>query len=317
MFKTEEVEEEYCQGNTKILRKRNIEYLESIENQDLNDWIEKFEKTSVLCKWSENDTLEVLRSLIRLNLSTDKEGEQNTEQIFNKLRDVWYPRTDFVFYLNKLKRINQKDFYWIDDYLSEIKALVHKLGACSNMTKKDINARIEETFECGLSVDTKMDMARAHCDKFEEKLCHIRKVENIIKEYISENRDARASLNSMNRGTSNRNLKPAPNVSERNNIWCKLCKTSRHDYKFCWKRKPKQTSKVNSSSVENYNLNSDSQNKNDKGGKNYFIKKTENSYEPAAVYALCNNTPIKAIIDTGSSENLISRKFADKYKENC
>lgn len=44
------------------------------------------------------------------------------------------------------------------------------MGACVGLSKKELTLRIEENLNLGLSIDTRMDLASAAKESFDEKL---------------------------------------------------------------------------------------------------------------------------------------------------
>lgn len=66
--------------------KRKIEYLESVEKQDLLAWIYNFQETANFCKWSEEDSKDVLLSLLRIKINLNKKGNITSEDLLSELR---------------------------------------------------------------------------------------------------------------------------------------------------------------------------------------------------------------------------------------
>ena len=116
----------YLIPDTTVTVDRKFEILESLEKQNLQNWLCSFKEASDMCKWKDDEAARVFRALVDPSLHFIFEGKRTVDSMVDQLLSYTYPLANYYIYLEELKNIRQEDFEFIRDYYMSINECVKK-----------------------------------------------------------------------------------------------------------------------------------------------------------------------------------------------
>ncbi|KAG0428811.1 hypothetical protein DMUE_5797 [Dictyocoela muelleri] len=125
-----------------------INILSSIENQDIINWEIAFQELSRICKWSEEQRLEILTQIIDVNIQYRLGTSATSEEVLTKPLKLKYNKMSAYKYQNILSTLEQKDLFTISAYVREIEVNVNKLAICFGWSDNIKVEKIQENFYC-------------------------------------------------------------------------------------------------------------------------------------------------------------------------
>ncbi|KAG0440689.1 hypothetical protein DMUE_1550 [Dictyocoela muelleri] len=137
-----------------------INILSSIENHDIINWEIAFLELSRICKWSEEQRLEILTQIIDVNIQYRLRTSATSEEVLTKLLKLKYNKMSVYKYQNIPSTLEQKYFFTISAYVREIEVNVFKLAICFGWSYNINLEKIQEIFYCGLDETVKFEMTK-------------------------------------------------------------------------------------------------------------------------------------------------------------
>lgn len=160
--------------------------------------IKKFKNARELCCWNEETSLNILSVLIKDDLAEITRNFKCTETIFDSLIRHQYPLSDRIKFLDKLKHLQQTNFYTIEEYQKEISDTITNLGYCKAISPSEIKKRTEEAFISGLAEHTVIRLNELNIIDAEKIHNLINKNERIIIERL-QNKNHKLLINPRHR----------------------------------------------------------------------------------------------------------------------
>ncbi|KCZ74418.1 hypothetical protein H311_04617, partial [Anncaliia algerae PRA109] len=233
---TEQVEFEYDLPGTKIRLKRKYPYLDDINNQDVKKWLISMQELVKQMQWDQNTSIKVIKGMIRDERIICKENYQSYEDIIAHIKKQTYIQDDAIIYLERLLRIKQKNYVWLENYVKEIQENVENYALSNNLTKKEMKRKFEESFMYGLATEVKIEMKKLNLSKSKTIIKHITDIEKILKEDMKTkqlNKSNNGETIYKNQRTERIQAYDKFNPKNLSKKWCKIHQTSTHDLKEC------------------------------------------------------------------------------------
>ncbi|KAG0420266.1 hypothetical protein EQH57_0221 [Dictyocoela roeselum] len=151
---------EYRNESTGLKITHRITLLTSLEKQDLIKWQLTFKELARICGWSEEQKKEILTQIIDLNIQNQMGISTTSEEVMLKLLRLKYSQLTAYKYQNKLRFIEQGNFYTIGAYMNQIEQNVTKLALCLGWSEEMRREKIREAFYCGLDENIKFELTK-------------------------------------------------------------------------------------------------------------------------------------------------------------
>ncbi|KCZ81971.1 hypothetical protein H312_00614 [Anncaliia algerae PRA339] len=216
---TNSITVEYTLLNTDLTLKRTIFPLNSL-HFDLFNWVSHFRETVKLCRWEETTAVEVLKSLLPLDLLQATQQRKTCDTILEELLRMKYPERDSYFYQEKLNKLKQKNHIFINDYYNQITETVKRIAITQNLSEKEQTRKINETFMHGLDQECRLKFIEEGVSSIQTILQRINEAENFIIQLSSK---------------SKTNEEPKTRTSQHSKAtkFCRYHRTSTHSNEEC------------------------------------------------------------------------------------
>ena len=132
-----------------------IDYLDSIEKQDVLAWRFSFFKAQQICNWNEDYARDFLLALTGVSLHEIITSANSVQQVLLRLVQIKYPPHLVKNYSRILSQINQNQYHDIDDYLETIDFYLIRRVPSNNASETQYNEKRDTTFIQGLSAETR------------------------------------------------------------------------------------------------------------------------------------------------------------------
>lgn len=287
------IEFTYTIGTTNIQAKRKIFPLteDRVHRESIN-WANEFKISTKLAKWSDEDALQVILSLIPVNLVQSVIVEKDLDATLDKLKQLTIGKYSLTTLINNLKNIFQINYLSIREYLEAIMELINKLAIINKYSKRELENKILESFYAGLHAETLLEIRKAKCVTVQEIMDFIQGQEEILISNASNTSPSTPTFNEKTKSTLPKNS---------NIVYCSYHKTTTHNSKDCNKLK----SLREKTKFGKYNHPD-----NTPGNNNSVISYKSESLNNAEV--LIEGSAQIALVDTGATESFISDSLVNK-----
>lgn len=194
-------------------------------------------------------------------------------------------------FLNELEKINQLNYYSIQDYVNDIEKKLTAYSVASDMTSTETKRKYEDCFKRGLGPYTKLELFNRGILGLEESV-------NFLKE-LEDNLIIAAEENSLlTKSTKPQDKKNLISHDIGKKKYCKLHNTTSHSTFECRLRNKKDKVHLSNPSRNNE--------------KNFILREKETTIKTLKAVININNKDIEAVIDTGSSNNFIRSALCEE-----
>ncbi len=122
-----------------------LEGLESIEDQDILQWICDFQEIQKKELWSNEAGQNFLKYITKSSIYSGLESCKSLDECFDKLCQMKYPQDKTFSLQRSLQSIKQDHYYCIKDYYSALVEITKKLSICQRWSRAEMNRRLEES----------------------------------------------------------------------------------------------------------------------------------------------------------------------------
>ncbi|KAG0437535.1 Retrovirus-related Pol polyprotein from transposon 17.6 [Dictyocoela muelleri] len=267
--------------DTNIIKSINIEILENIDKQDVDIWTEQIKELVQNNNYSKTGFLAIIKALVSNEYKKILDGIKDPQKAVEKILSLRYNRNYSERLQNKLRKIRQVNFTYIEDFYNEINKIINELRKCNHWNEKQADILLESKFIEQLTAETRMKMRE--CEKYgsREIIEYIR----IIEEGIHADGESIHNKRNLNSRFENKE-----NILK-GRKHCTFHNSNTHETNECKALKNKNS---------NFNKT------------NTLIMKERNSNESDLLYieANINNKKIKCVIDTGSTHSIINSEIS-------
>ncbi|KCZ74153.1 hypothetical protein H311_04883, partial [Anncaliia algerae PRA109] len=151
---------------TNIIVKKQLEYINEKQTNDMNDWLDTFEEVKDLAKWTENESICVLKELFKNYKINFK--EKTYVEIRENLINIFYPKDLANIYLNQLDSVRQEDFIYFNDFLEAIKKRLNAYGMSAGLSMHEQKRKYEESLNRGIAPYTALELAKNSSQTLDE-----------------------------------------------------------------------------------------------------------------------------------------------------
>lgn len=276
--------------NTSLTVTKEIDYLESMEQQDLIEWKLNFEDIASLAKWDETTKIAVLKNTINQKFYKLLTDTSQSKKILEDILCYRYNQSTAFRYLEKINNLKQEQFYLIDTYADEIKRNCNKLAVCYKWSKEELSKKMEEYFTKGLSDLCLLEIRKLNIYKIEDVWQMIKRVEDfgyniLVKEVTNPKRVIETEYKKTKSSIDQKDRKNHKNQSDKK--YCKIHKSCRHTTEEC--RDYKKSSHM-------------------------MIREPKVTPNCIKLNINCQGREFKALIDTGAVYSYMSEKIATELK---
>lgn len=276
-FKPQSSEFTYTIEGTTITTKKSLDHLTNLGEQSITQWIKNTKHSLQLFQWTDEVASKITISIIGLNILPH--GNYNSpDEIFKTLIKKHFTKQTKLILNKRLYEIFQHKNINIQTYYQKIVAAAEDLAIINNETNLITQKKIKEVFLKNLNKNTKLLALDKDLSEPLE-----------IVEYISQ-RDEIIQEDRM-RFRNNSNKKNFTSNSEKNKKYCKYHKTNYHSTEECNFLKNKEKNKDSSA---------------------YSFSEILPKFKLPTINTQINNLTNRALIDTGATENFISKKLVNK-----
>ena len=302
----------YQRPLTKAVFSIELQYLESIERQDIINWRKKFLGAVETCGWSDEYALDYLLALTDTHIRKIIENETDYITAINILIRKKYPISHAENFNRRLALLQQNDFHDVEDYMKSINAILNRWGASAGATEEQMNAKREACFLQGLSIETRnfMDVHNIQNTAMIYKRIHDTEI-NIkarMHEQITSSNFIESEpyyKRSFKPRVETRHFRKPQYVSNtKGKPYCKYHKTHTHSTEEC------QTLKRKEKRNEKYNKNASNNNEH-----SYALLEQPIDLKKLEIPVALSDLTLNAFIDTGSSKSLIDRDTAEELRQ--
>ncbi len=287
---------------TGITLKKELYPLMDIENQDLLTWVSDIRTAVEQTKWPESVTVALIKNIVGKEIHAKISSLSSFEKVLETILKLRYPERQAGHYLNKAKKIRQKDFYYIHEYARAQENLLNEYFICSNINETGQRLKYQEIFFENLDTLTKLYLYEKDITTKSEALSKIEAMETFILQ-LSEELNS-SNTNQENETKSSFQISKLQNTNNQKNIgikdkkWCPYHQSATHDKANC------------------FTLQKLKKEKNAKNSKNtnYMLKETGSSINMLKVPFESNEITGTCIIDCGATNNFMSKGMMDKLK---
>ena len=180
-FKTRTEKIVYSSTLTKAQFHIELEYLDSLKDQNILDWRLKFLDAMHRCNWTEEVAKDYLLALSDLSLHHLFIKEDSLETQLFCLIQKKYP-SSMIDNLNvRLSSLRQDSFHDVEDYMEAINGLLLRWAAASNATNEEVRIKRHTVFKQDLSSSTRTFMDLQNITNAELIFNRILETENNLK----------------------------------------------------------------------------------------------------------------------------------------
>ncbi|KCZ74403.1 hypothetical protein H311_04632, partial [Anncaliia algerae PRA109] len=227
----EYMEFEVCIPGTKVSIKKKLPYISTLKNYEVNDWLRRFEEIKELSEWNDSTAILVLKELFK-DLNVDlRQYKENYNELRKHIINIAYPKDYTNLFLSNLEKIKQINYVYIKDYLADIERSLEFYSIAADLTKKEYERKLEESFLRGLGQYTTLEIAKFNYNTLEEIMKYLMKLETTI--MMSQEKSTKFThLHGKNDTFKNTNEK-SPSFY-RSKKYCNIHKTNSHSNKECY-----------------------------------------------------------------------------------
>ncbi|KCZ78275.1 hypothetical protein H311_00692, partial [Anncaliia algerae PRA109] len=121
-------------ANTSISLKKRMDYLQHLEYQDVEVWVQQFRSLAQESNWDEKTSLSVLKSIVDIKILESTKEYTSLDSILDALVRQKYPPEQINYIYLNIKNIKQNNFLLIKDYHKELQGTVKCMSFINNMT---------------------------------------------------------------------------------------------------------------------------------------------------------------------------------------
>ena len=232
---------EFTPKNTNIKVTKKLEYLNDNTTVEIEKWIGEFRATARVCQWDETTTKEILFAIVDTKYHEVMQSKTSIDAMLDSIVKTIYPSNLLNHFFHELSAVKQRNFLFIKQFEVKIIRCVSKIALCQPMSPKEIERKIDESFQLGLTTETLVENAKAKLNTRKEIIDHITNIERILI-------DAEENNIKIKERTSGHNETQKTNTFRTKSKYCHYHKTTTHDSKECFalqKRKSAETTDKN------------------------------------------------------------------------
>ena len=113
---------------TNITSPIKIRKIDELKQPDINEWVGEIRDYQNCLDLSEAELLSILKSSIHFSIKKRMHNAGTVEGILSELFSLKDPKTDSIYYQNKLSAIKQDNFIYIETYLLALYLFKFKMG---------------------------------------------------------------------------------------------------------------------------------------------------------------------------------------------
>ncbi|KCZ76965.1 hypothetical protein H311_02032 [Anncaliia algerae PRA109] len=166
--------------NTSISLKKKMNYLQDLECQDVEEWVDQYRTLMQESKWNNETSLAVLKSIINNNIMNKIKEYTSIDTILDALVRLKYPPDQINFIYLNIKNIQQNNYLLIKEYYNELEKAVKTMAYVNKMSQKEQKYKTEELFFQNLESETRLELIKQQLTTTEKAIEYISAIENTL-----------------------------------------------------------------------------------------------------------------------------------------